>query len=124
MHFLNGKNIGLMTCRQSAVETWEHIGLTKHIADDSRISNRTKERGYIFPLYLYPESGNQMTTDGQQQRTPNLNRAIVDKIAESIALTFTPEKEETTGTFTRSTSSTTSTPCCTARATARNTKSS
>ncbi|MFZ4802962.1 MAG: type ISP restriction/modification enzyme, partial [Chlorobium sp.] len=98
-HFLNGENIGLMTCRQSAVETWEHIGITKHIADDSRISNRTKERGYIFPLYLYPESDNQITTDGQQQRTPNLNRAIVDEIATALDLTFTPEKEETTGTF-------------------------
>ncbi len=99
MHFLNGKNIGLMTCRQSAVETWEHIGLTKHIADDSRISNRTKERGYIFPLYLYPESSNQITTDGQQLRTPNLNKAIVDEIATALGLTFTPEKEETAGTF-------------------------
>jgi len=99
-HFLNGgENIGLMTCRQSAVETWEHIGITKHIADDSRISNRTKERGYIFPLYLYPESGNQMTTDGLQLRTPNLNRAIVDEIATALGLTFTPEKEETIGTF-------------------------
>ena len=99
-HFLNGgENIGLMTCRQSAVETWEHIGLTKHIADDSRISNRTKERGYIFPLYLYPESSNQINTDGQQLRTPNLNKVIVDEIATALGLTFTPEKEETTGTF-------------------------
>jgi len=98
-HFLKRENIGLMTCRQSVVEAWEHIGITKYIADDSRVSNRTKERGYIFPLYLYPESGNQLATDGQQQRTPNLNSAIVDEIAASIGLTFTPEKEESAGIF-------------------------
>lgn len=40
-----------------------------------------------------------MTNDGQQQRIQNLNRAIVDEIAASIALTFTPEKEETADTF-------------------------
>jgi predicted helicase len=55
--------------------------------------------GLVFPLYLYPESGNQIATDGQQQRTPNLNKAIVDEIAASIGLTFTPEKEERAGTF-------------------------
>ncbi len=50
-HFLKGENVGLMICRQTAIDSWEHIGITKHIADDSRVSNRSKERGYILPLY-------------------------------------------------------------------------
>ena len=62
-HFLKGDNLGLMTCRQLAIDNWEHIGITKFIADDSRVSNRTKERGYIFPLYLYPETTAQQTIE-------------------------------------------------------------
>ncbi len=55
------------------------------------ISSQTKETGYIFPLYLYPENNAQQTLDGNQQRTPNLNKEIVNKIAQALGLTFIPE---------------------------------
>lgn len=51
---LVGKNMGLIVCRQSAVETWEHVFVTGNLVDDSYVSNRTKERGYCLPLYIYP----------------------------------------------------------------------
>ncbi len=93
-------NYALISMRQYSYEVPDYCytQITKNMVTD-RYFMSYKGTPYIFPLYLYPESGNQITTDGQQLRTPNLNRAIVDKIAESIALTFTPEKEETTGTF-------------------------
>jgi predicted helicase len=92
-HFLNGDNVGLMTVRQTAINSWEHVGITNLIADDSRVSNRTRERGYIFPLYLYPETNNQKTLEQAPKRTPNLNMKIVSQIAEKLGLTFVPEKE-------------------------------
>ena len=98
-HFLKGDNFGLMTCRQLAFDCWDHIGITKLIADDSRVSNRTRERGYIFPLYQYPEKTEQTTIDQGAGRTPNLNIEIVGKIRDSLGLNFTNEKETTTGTF-------------------------
>jgi very-short-patch-repair endonuclease len=94
-HFIKGENVALMTCRQSAIDSWEHVGITKLIADDSRVSNRSRERGYIYPLYLYPETGEQQTLHQTAERTPNLNAEIVDKIAERIGLTFVSEKETT-----------------------------
>jgi predicted helicase len=97
-HFLKGKNLGLMTCRQIAINKWEHVGITKLIADDSRVSNRSRERGYIFPLYLY-SNDDQQTLDNKAGRTPNLNSDIVKEIEEKLGLTFTNEKEETEGTF-------------------------
>lgn len=97
-HFLRGSNIGLMTCRQIAIDKWEHVGVTNLLADDSRVSNRTRERGYIFPLYLYPETTTQTTLE-QTTRTPNLNPAIVQQIADKIGLRFTNEKEADAGTF-------------------------
>ena len=98
-HFLQGENVGLMICRQTAIDSWEHIGITKNIADDSRVSNRSKERGYILPLYLYPEKNNQQTIEQKSERKPNLNQDIVTKIEEKLGLTFTNEKEETKNTF-------------------------
>ncbi len=98
-HFLQGENVGLMICRQTAIDSWEHIGITKNIADDSRISNRSKERGYILPLYLYPETSNQQTIEKTSERIPNLNQEIVKEIAEKLGLTLTNEKEDTKNTF-------------------------
>ena len=54
-HMLSGENLALMTCRQSVVSEWAHVFITNDIVDDSYVSNRTKERGYCLPLYLYPE---------------------------------------------------------------------
>jgi hypothetical protein len=98
-HFLKGANLGIMTCRQSAIEKWEHVGITKFIADDSRVSNRTKERGYIFPLYLYIKSKEQTSFNQELERIPNLSPTIIDQISQSLNLQFTSEKETIEGTF-------------------------
>ena len=98
-HFLNGENIGLMTCRQIAIDNWEHLGITKYISDDSRVSNRTKERGYVFPLYLYPEQKAQLSFGEITERTPNLNPDIIKQISDSLGLVFTNEKEKNTSSF-------------------------
>lgn len=82
-HFILGNNIGLMTCRQTVIN-WSHIGVTKHIVDDSRVSNKTRERGYAFPLYLYSADG--------ATRQPNLDMEIVAKFAGKIGLVFEAEK--------------------------------
>lgn len=98
-HFLEGNNIGLMICRQTAIDSWEHIGITKIIADDSRVSNRSKERGYILPLYLYPEKTAQHHIEQALERTPNLKNEIVNQFVEDLKLSFTNEKENTENTF-------------------------
>ena len=98
-HLVTGDNLALMTCRQSAIDSWEHVGITNLITDDCRVSNRSRERGYIFPLYIYANDIDQRTLDGRTVRLPNLNTEIVEKIAVAIGLTFTNEKEGTVGTF-------------------------
>ncbi|MCL1907736.1 MAG: N-6 DNA methylase [Holophagaceae bacterium] len=86
-HFVDGQNIGLLTCRQSAIDSWEHVGITRNVIDDCRISNRTKERGYVFPLYLHPALDNLSSPTP----TPNLNMGIVTKIAEGLGMKFDPK---------------------------------
>jgi predicted helicase len=52
--------------------------------------------GVVFPLYLYTDSGE---LDSAVQRQPNLNITIVEKIAKSIGLWFTAEKQDNENTF-------------------------
>lgn len=51
---------------------------------------------YAFPLYLYPETTAQQTIHQSNERTPNLNPAIVKQIADKLGLTFVPEKNKGT----------------------------
>jgi predicted helicase len=94
-HFLADENVGLVTCRQAATNSWELLNITKNIVDDSFVSNRTKERGYVFPLYLYPDQTGYVDT----ARIPNFDAKIVEKIAKGIKLKFEIEKSNDTTKF-------------------------
>ena len=98
-HFINKENVALMTCRQIAIDRWEHVGVTKHIADDSRVSNRTKERGYIFPLYLDTNIVDPLSIEQKNSRTPNIEKELVKVFEGKINLSFANEKEQTKNTF-------------------------
>ena len=90
-HMLAQKNLALVSCRQSAVPTWEHVFVSKLIVDDSFVSNRTKERGYCFPLYLYSDEqdldqNRRINFDAElwknlQKLTKHPKRGIPDEIA-------------------------------------------
>ena len=93
-HMLAGENVSLMTCRQSIGNGWKHLLATRLIADDSMVSNRTRERGYLFPVYLYPGVGSADTSlfsrwsKGKDGRTPNLDSGFVAQLAEAVELRF------------------------------------
>ena len=95
-HFLKGDNIGIDLCRQLVSDSYSHIFVTNKIVDDSFVSNKSRERGYVYPLYLYSETNDLFST---QTRTPNLNPDILHQITEGVGLRFTHEKENTEGTF-------------------------
>jgi len=72
--------------------------ITNSISDKSITSSL--DNANVFPLYLYNNlSKAQSTLDHTPKRTPNLKINIVNQIAESLNLKFTPEKESTEGTF-------------------------
>ncbi len=92
-------NLALLAPRQLAGNNFYHIFITDSIAEMCVISNKTKEQNVVYPLYLYPEESTQQTLDGQTERTPNLDKKIVQEIARKLGLKFVPEKELTEGTF-------------------------
>jgi hypothetical protein len=58
-HMLNQGNLAFYTCRQTISEFWQHILATSSSTDDCYVSNKSRERGYLFPLYTYPDTQNQ-----------------------------------------------------------------
>ena len=91
-------NVSLIICKQQSSFDFQHVFLTDKISDGNSISLQTKERASVFPLYIFSPSTNQTNLD-QSNRTPNLNPAIVQQIAQKIGLRFTTEKEQDAATF-------------------------
>jgi len=92
-------NIALSICRQS-ITNRNGIFVSRGITDRNYTGTAAQYgAGIIFPLYLYPDSDHQITTGGQLERTPNLNKDIVNQIAAVLGLSFTSEKENREGTF-------------------------
>jgi len=79
MQNLQNDNFAMVFCRQLSVSNWTHVLIADKILDDCFVSNRSKERGYAAPLYLYPEEG-----DLDQSRRVNMDskiRAAIEKAA-------------------------------------------
>lgn len=96
-HFLIEENIGLVFARQSTDSNWSGIQVTSKMIDN-RYHFSYKGIPQQAPLYLYPDNKAEDMFNGQS-RKPNLNSKMVNQFANDLALTFTPEKEATEGTF-------------------------
>ena len=84
-HMLAGNNIGLCTNREVNGE-FHHILCSRDLINDCTVSLQTRERTYLFPLYLYPAEG-EMQLDGGRRR-PNLNPEFIKAVSEKIGLKF------------------------------------
>ena len=85
-NFIGHDNIALLTCRQIAGNEWSHVSIDNHIIDDCRVSNKTKERGYVFPLYLYANEF------GKEAKVANLSDEEWHKFNNAIGRVTTPEE--------------------------------
>lgn len=98
-HFILGKNIGLIISRMVLGGwDWNDVQVTDSIADLGVMASRVSNTAPIFPLYLYDDNSEQ-TSFFESNRKPNLNMDIVQDLETRLGLTFTPEKENTEGTF-------------------------
>ncbi|MEZ4528242.1 MAG: type ISP restriction/modification enzyme, partial [Desulfobacterales bacterium] len=92
MHHMMEENIGLLTCRQIASNIWVHALVCENLADDSLISNKTKERTYVYPLYLYPDdSGKDMLKKRGKERKANIADAVFAKLESVYTKKVSPE---------------------------------
>jgi len=93
-HMLAGENLALLTCRQLATSGWEHAWVSNALADDCLVSNRTRERGYVLPLYLYPtaDRADLFVQHESTERRPNLNPKVVVALAQVYSKEPSPEE--------------------------------
>ena len=78
MQHMRKLNIAILTCRQLAGNEWFHVSIADGIVDDCRVSSKTKERGYVFPLYIYHENM------GEEERIVNFDKDLYEKIAKGL----------------------------------------
>lgn len=86
-------NVSLIVCKQQSSFDFQHVFVTTKISEGNSISIQTKERSSVFPLYQFDKKNSTLLSN-QCNRKPNFNPDKVSKIAESLNLTFTYEKEE------------------------------
>lgn len=92
-------NVGLILSRMVLGNyEWNDVFITKDITEKGIMAMRVSNTAPIFPLYLYEDTSTQ-TSFFDQNRKPNLNMDIVHELEQKLGLTFTPEKEDATGTF-------------------------
>lgn len=77
-HLMVPNSYALGFCRQAGVNHWAHTLAVRNIVDDSCISNRSSERGYYAPLYLYPDE-----QDLDKTRRVNFERKLYKKLQET-----------------------------------------
>jgi predicted helicase len=92
-HLLNGNNLGLVSARSNKSETCDHFYISKDIME-TKCGERTTQSA-IFPLYQYPDTtSSQQSIDQTTERTPNLNKEIVQKIADGLGLHYDPNPSD------------------------------
>jgi hypothetical protein len=89
-HMLNQGNLAFYTCRQTISEFWQHILATSSSTDDCYVSNKSRERGYLFPLYTYPDTQNQQG-NLFSEKSSNLSEYFLTAIREKLGYIPTPE---------------------------------
>jgi len=97
MQHMLKKNISLIASKQSQKDDFRHVFISRDLIDRSLTGNAGAFGvGYVFPLYLYPETNEQQTLEQTEERKPNLNAMFVKHITDNLGLTFTYEKEIST----------------------------
>jgi len=86
-HVLNKNNYCLLVSKQQAVEGFRHILVTTLPANDCALSTTSREANQVFPLFLYPETNDQLSIENISRKA-NLDFKVVSKIAQGINHTY------------------------------------
>ena len=85
-NFIEHDNFALITCRQIAGNDWSHVTIDNTMVDFCRLSNKTKECGYVFPLYIYTEEF------GEEKKNPNIKEEGWKQFNDAIGREASPEE--------------------------------
>ena len=97
MQHMMHDNLGLISLKRVRNDLTSKFGIVDSIVDKSVIS--TLDNGYVFPLYLYPESSDQQHINSDILRYPNLSNEIIQTITKNLHLSFAAEKQKINSVF-------------------------
>ena len=81
MRHLQEENLALTVCRVVTSSVWQHVLITDKITEKCYISNRGSESGYVFPLYLYPDTEElELGTGRLLNLKPDFLRALSERL--------------------------------------------
>lgn len=98
-HLYIPSNLALLTCRQSVAKEWTLVGITQSefgatgecgLVDDCRVSNRTKERTYCFPLYKVGFADSISDGEKTDRPIPNFEPKIISQIEKGLGEPIEP----------------------------------
>ena len=90
MRHVSDDSLSLVVCKQMATNEWSLVLSALGLVDDCYVSNKTKERGYVFPLYLYD------TAVEPPSCRVNFDAAIYKKICKAAGLKFSDQDLQAT----------------------------
>jgi len=107
MQHMQHPNLAFITCRQHSGDFFQHILVANTLVESCYVSNKTKEIGYVFPLWIYHKEnkqkgifsgqekldlkGVQHTLRERDERTPNLNVRLLECLRAAFGEAPTPE---------------------------------
>jgi hypothetical protein len=91
MFHMTKENLSLLCCRQQNKVGFRHAFISDNIVESCIVSDRTREIGYIFPIYLYPPED--LYNGGEKyQRDVNIDKTLLDKLSKAYGRKLSPEK--------------------------------
>lgn len=85
-NMLGGRNVALITSRMTKGETFRHVQATRTISEAIVMSPKTSNNGFIFPLYLLPETKQAGTLTFRTEPELNLAKSFLRAFAKTLNL--------------------------------------
>ena len=77
MDNMNNKNISIHTTRQLSSNSWQHCFVSNIISESSLVSNKTKEIGYVFPIYQYKLKGLYSNSENAKKKLKEIEKEFM-----------------------------------------------
>ena len=94
MQHMLRSNRALCVTRQLSSLGFRHVFVADGLVDRDPLSLRTRERAYVFPLYVYPivsQSTAILFTPDRSSHEPNMRAEFVASLANRLVLDFVPD---------------------------------
>jgi predicted helicase len=93
-HLINKNNLALITTKVTKGEIFGHVLVSRFPSEVICLSPKTSNNGFVFPLYIYPESEQQnLFSDNQGTKKPNIAEGFIKLITDRMSLDFTDSGE-------------------------------